>query len=217
VARARTELRAPAVATAFRAGRIHAFQAHALARVARPATAERWVEQAGRWSTRRLEDEVELRWLAEIQPGARPGAGPPRGAAIAFHAPRDVAAFFLAMLARVGSLERLLAHAIATWVEAGSSFEDYADFERDGFRCAVPGCTSRRNLHSHHLAFRSHGGADVPGNRITLCAQHHQRGLHGARGLRIRGRAPDGLVYELGTGPPERFASGDLRIGGGSA
>jgi hypothetical protein len=216
VALSRAEHRAPAVATAFREGRIQAFQAHALARVATPATAERWVEQAGRWSYRRLEDEVELRWLAGIQAGARPGSYAPKAAVIAFHAPRGVAAFFLAMLARTGSLGELLAHAIATWVEAGSCFEDYADFERDGFRCTVPGCTARRNLQSHHLDFRSHGGADVPENRTTLCAQHHQRALHGAGGLRIRGRAPDRLVYELGSGPPERFASGDVRLAGGT-
>jgi hypothetical protein len=51
---------------------------------------------------------------------------PPR-AVIAFHAPREVAALFLAVLARAGSLEALLAHAIASWTEAGSRFRDYAD------------------------------------------------------------------------------------------
>src|SRR3990172_2130628 len=121
------------------------------------------------------------------------------------------------MLALAGSLERLLAHAIATWVEQGDQFEDYADFERDGYRCAVPGCTCRRNLHSHHLEYRSVGGPDVPENRITLCGQHHLRAVHGDGTLRIRGRAPDGLVYELGAGPPERFRSGDVRIAEGSA
>jgi hypothetical protein len=61
--------------------------------------------------------------------------------------------------------------------------------ERDGYRCAVPGCTSRRNLHDHHLRFRSAGSSDAPANRITLCAFHHQRCLHGGL-LRVRGRAP---------------------------
>jgi hypothetical protein len=205
VALARTEHRAPAVATAFRLGRIQAFQAQAIARIATPATAEAWVVRAEGSTLRRLEDEIEAHW------SSIPGASPPRPAAIAFHAPPDVAVFFLAMLARAGSLERLLAHAIATWVEQGEQFEDYADFERDGFRCAVPGCTCRRNLHSHHLRLRSRGGPDVPENRITLCAQHHQRGVHGGT-LRIGGRAPDQLVYELGADPPERFRSGDLRI-----
>jgi hypothetical protein len=132
---------------------------------------------------------------------------------IVFHAPPDAARFFLGMLARVGSLERLLAHAIASWAEQGERFCDYADFERDGFRCTVPGCTGRRNLHSHHLRYRSAGGPDEPANRTTLCAEHHLRGVHGGT-LRIRGRAPEGLLYELGvgTGDPERFRSGDQRI-----
>ena len=85
--------------------------------------------------------------------------------------------------------------------------------ERDGYRCAVPGCTSRRNLHDHHLRFRSAGGSDVPGNRVTLCAFHHQRCLHTGF-LRIRGCAPDGLVFELGlcpVAPPlVRYRSGDI-------
>jgi hypothetical protein len=42
----------------------------------------------------------------------------------------------------------------------------------------------------------------------TLCAWHHQRGAHGT-GLKVRGRAPDDLVFELGVG---RFRSGDRRI-----
>ena len=104
------------------------------------------------------------------------------------------------MLARAGSLERLLAHAISTWVEVGARFRDYADFRRDGFRCTVPGCTARRNLQSHHVRFRSAGGPDEPWNRTTLCAHHHLRGVHGGA-LRIRGRAPHELVmFELGLG-----------------
>jgi hypothetical protein len=197
VALARAEERAPAVATAFRSGRIHAFQAHALARVADRASAAAWVARARAVSLRRLLDELDLAPRREI----------------AFLAPPEVARFFLGMLARAGSLERLLAHAIATWAELGRQFRDYADFERDGFRCTVPGCTGRRNLHSHHLWYRSHQGPDVPWNRTTLCAHHHQRGQHGGT-LRIRGRAPDALVYELGirTEAPERFRSGDVRI-----
>jgi hypothetical protein len=87
--------------------------------------------------------------------------------------------------------------------------------ERDGYRCAVPGCTSRRNLHDHHLRFRSAGGSDEPGNRVALCAFHHQRCLH-LGFMRIRGRAPDGLVFELGlrpgASPIARFRSGDIAV-----
>jgi hypothetical protein len=124
---------------------------------------------------------------------------------VAFWAPPEVAALFEALVARVG-LEAMLDHAIATWLEAGAQFEDYADFERDGYRCTVPGCTARRNLQSHHIWFRSACGPDVDWNRTTLCAVHHHRGVH-ARSLAIRGRAPDALVYTLGVG---RFRSGDV-------
>jgi hypothetical protein len=76
----------------------------------------------------------------------------------------------------------------------------------------VPVCSARSNLQSHHIRFRSAGGPDAPWNRTTPCAFHHQRGVHAGGGLRIRGRAPDALVYELGPEPCERFRSGDVRV-----
>jgi hypothetical protein len=182
---ARAEHRAPAVASAFREGRITLLQAEVLLRGEQPEA----LELALRVTLRRLEEEVLPR-------------------RVAFWAPREVAALFEALVARVG-LEAMLDHAIATWLEAGAQFEDYADFERDGYRCTVPGCTARRNLQSHHVRFRSAGGPDVASNRTTLCAYHHHRGVH-ARKLAIRGRAPDGLVYTLGVG---RFRSGDVLEG----
>jgi hypothetical protein len=88
-------------------------------------------------------------------------------------------------------------------------------FERDGWRCAVPGCSSRSNLHDHHVEFRSAGGSDAEENRIALCAFHHLRCLHAGL-LRVRGEAPDGLVFELGVragAPPlARYRSGDLEV-----
>jgi hypothetical protein len=213
VALARCAARAPAVADAFRSGRLHALQAHAIAHALRAdaaagaADARAWVERARRVTLRRLEEDV----------GALPRSE------IAFRAPEPVARFFVSMIARAGSLERLLAHAIATWTLLGRQFDDYADFERDGYRCTVPGCTGWRELQSHHIRFRSAGGPDEAWNRTTLCAFHHQRAVHGARGglgvygrtVRIRGRAPAALVFELGPEPAERFASGDLRLPGG--
>jgi len=72
----------------------------------------------------------------------------------------------------------------------------------------VPGCTSQRNLHAHHVLFRSAGGSDDDANLTTLCAAHQQRGVH-AGVIRISGRAPGGLVFEL---PFGRFRSGDLAM-----
>jgi hypothetical protein len=179
---ARAEHTAPVVASAFREGRITLLQAEVLLRGEKPEA----LETALRVTLRRLEDEVLPR-------------------RVAFRAPPEVAALFEALVARVG-LEAMLDHAIATWLEAGAQFEDYADFERDGYRCTVPGCTARRNLQSHHIHFRSASGPDVAWNRTTLCAHHHHRGVH-AGSLTIRGKAPDGLVYTLGVG---RFRSGDV-------
>jgi hypothetical protein len=182
---ARAEHGVPAVASAFREGRITLLQAEVLLRGGSPE-ARKSLEMALRVTLRRLEDE-----------------GLPRK--VAFWAPPEVAALFEALVARLG-LEAMLDHAIATWLEAGAQFEDYADFERDGYRCTIPACTARRNLQSHHIWFRSARGPDVAWNRTTLCAYHHHRGVH-AGSLAIRGRAPDALVYRLGVG---RFRSGDV-------
>jgi hypothetical protein len=184
---ARAEHGAPALASAFREGRITLLQAEVLLRGEQPEALES-LETALRVTLRRLEDEVLPR-------------------RVAFRAPREVAALFEALVARVG-FEAMLDHAIATWIEAGAQFEDYADFTRDGCRCTVPGCTARRNLQSHHIWFRSACGPDVAWNRTTLCAYHHHRGVH-AGSLAIRGRAPDGLTYELGVG---KFRSGDVKL-----
>lgn len=129
---------------------------------------------------------------------------------IVFRLPRDVAALFCALRRRI-SFEAMLDHALATWLarDPGARRPDPV-IERDGYRCAVPGCTSRRNLHDHHIEFRSAGGSDAPENRITLCAFHHQRGVHAGR-LRIRGRAPGALVFEL---PLARYRSGDVLLPG---
>ena len=52
-------------------------------------------------------------------------------------------------------------------------------------------------------------------NRITVCVFHHQRCLHVGL-MRIQGRAPEGLVFELGLrpgGPPlVRYRSGDIEV-----
>ena len=63
--------------------------------------------------------------------------------------------------------------------------------------------------------FRSAGGGNALENQTTLCPFHHQRGVHGGR-VRIRGRAPEGVTYELGLRsglpPLERYRSGDRLV-----
>ena len=89
-------------------------------------------------------------------------------------------------------------------------------FERDGWRCSFPGCSSYRQLEAHHIKFRSAGGSDRADNLTVLCRFHHLRGVHAGR-VAIRGKAPDQLVFELGTRPGAtplaRYLSGDLLVG----
>jgi hypothetical protein len=134
-------------------------------------------------------------------------------ARIAFVAPRDAALFLrsvvLAARARLQRLtqrpvsageaiEWMLDHAFAVWgADDDSLAPEHRVFERDGWRCTVPGCSSYRNLHDHHIVYRSRGGSDDLRNRTTLCACHHQRGVHGGL-VRCTGSAPDELCFELG-------------------
>ena len=87
-------------------------------------------------------------------------------------------------------------------------------FERDGWRCRVPGCSSRRNLQAHHVLYRSRGGPDDDGNLAVLCAAHHLRGIHAGR-LRCHGAAGGFLRWELGVGdggPPILATVEDLLL-----
>jgi hypothetical protein len=150
-----------------------------------------------------------------------------------FIAPQPVARFFRAVICSVRrqiervtgrlptegeAFEAMLDHALEAWGHPHAKVRrEHRVFERDGWRCTVPGCSSYRNLHDHHIRYRSAGGSDALSNRTTLCAWHHQRGVHAGR-VRICGRAPEGLRIELGlrAGQPPLVAyrSGDVRMSG---
>ena len=159
---------------------------------------------------------------AALDPGAfeEPGENPQTGAhptrserttRFFFTGPRDVARLFRAVLATVQrriercegrtaseseALAAMLDHFLTVWGQPRVP-KAHAVFERDGWRCTVPGCSSYRNLHDHHIRFRSAGGSDDPANRTTLCAWHHLRGVH-AGTVRCAGTAPQALHFALG-------------------
>lgn len=91
-------------------------------------------------------------------------------------------------------VEHVLEAFVAAWsVRKTAAWQRrYRIFERDGWRCRVPGCSSRANLQVHHVVFRSQGGGEDDGNLVTLCATHHLRGIHQGR-LRCHA-LPDGLL-----------------------
>ena len=122
---------------------------------------------------------------------------------VQFTAPASVVALFRDVLdafqrpgaPRWTALEGLLLHVIACW--EGAPHHRDPIFARDGWRCVVPACSSRRNLHDHHLQFRSRGGTNARWNRSSVCVAHHLHGLH-TGAIRASGRAPDAIQWELG-------------------
>jgi hypothetical protein len=108
-------------------------------------------------------------------------------------------------------LERLLRHVITHW-ESTPRHRDPV-FARDGWRCTVPACSSRKNLHDHHIRFRSRGRDNRRVNRTTVCAAHHLHGLHDGT-IRASGTAPHAIAWELGVrsgAPPFLRFVGDRR------
>ncbi len=69
--------------------------------------------------------------------------------------------------------------------------------ERAGYRCEVPGCVCRTNLHVHHIQRRSQGGSDELENLAVACAAHHLRHLHGGT-MRVEGADPATRIWEIG-------------------
>ena len=80
--------------------------------------------------------------------------------------------------------------------------DDSSVYARDSNRCQVPGCRCRGPLHRHHIWFRSKGGPDFDWNLTSVCEDHH-RAIHRGE-IRVSGRAPNGLVWELGCRPGGR-------------
>ena len=72
------------------------------------------------------------------------------------------------------AFERLLRHVITHW-ESTPRHHDPV-FARDGWRCTVPACSSRRNLHDHHHP--------LPLARRRQPARQPHRGLRGASSAR---------------------------------
>jgi hypothetical protein len=132
-----------------------------------------------------------------------PGEWSPVAAEIAFGGPASVVALLQSAVAafrrpgdpRWVGFERLLTHAVGEW-EAQPRHKDPI-FARDGWRCAVPACGARGNLHDHHLQFRSQGGSNARENRVTVCVWHHLRGIHAGL-VRASGTAPAAVRWELG-------------------
>jgi len=101
---------------------------------------------------------------------------------------------------------------LPAWFEALEHGDPIAVRER--FRCAIPGCSVHGGS-AHHLRYRSQLGPDDPWNLLFLCYTHHIESAHRGR-LRVHGRAPDDVVFELGIRPDgtalEKFVNQDREL-----
>jgi hypothetical protein len=113
----------------------------------------------------------------------------------------------------------VFARAREAWTQhaANNRHPSHRVLDRDGYRCAAPGCPSRRGLESHHVHYKSHLGPDAPDNRASLCGTHHRLGEHGGI-LRVRGASiPDAtaLRWEMGldgAGRSQAIYQGDMLL-----
>lgn len=103
-----------------------------------------------------------------------------------------------------------------TWDDPAGMPKRAADriYIRDGWRCSAPGCTSRQNMESHHLQYRSQGGElKAESNQTCACGFHHRMGEHGEF-AECRGEAPLNIDWRLGREDLGRWYRNELRVSG---
>jgi hypothetical protein len=193
----------PRLEAAYRAGDLSLARASAVSRVATADTEEDWIRLARSVTVRRLYEEVALAMAAAGEDARPPGLGPDgrvqlsppraalaRAAAAGGAAPDRVDNDPAEWECADGMLQTFLARSSVR--QAPAWRRRHRIFERDGWRCRVPGCSARANLQVHHVVFRAHGGGEDDGNLVTLCTTHHLRGIHQGR-LRCHA-LPNGLM-----------------------
>jgi hypothetical protein len=167
-----------------------------------------WVPRAWRLTCVALRDAVEARDEAQMRAArvlrARVPGRVAEVLAAAFRAVRGVEG---CLLGDGPCLVRVARHFVETWRPCVRKARTRSQRvrARDLGRCQAPGC-SRLARHAHHVEYRAHGGDDADRNLVALCACHHLRAVHGGS-LRVRGTAPDRLVWEVGGRP---FTAGAL-------
>ncbi len=191
--------RMPLLRTALQEKRITYEKARVLARHAQPASLPGLIDKAASMTCVALRRDLEAK--EEAQMCARNTISvwmTVRVAEVVKAAFRAARALAKRWLAPGECLFALAKHFVKTWgsTEKAARTLQQRILARDRHFCQVPGC-SRPAVHAHHIKFLSHGGSDDPWNLVSLCAAHHLRGIHGGL-LRVRGTAPDGLVWEFG-------------------
>lgn len=188
----------PGLREVMRAGRLSYEQARLVAGVAEPETLEGWLRRAEGMTCIDLEravaDDEERQICTRRELSLRVPVRVAEILSAAFGAAGRKAGRWLSPEECLLEIAR---HFGSVWREAVAerSTPKRRARRRDKY-CQVPGC-SRMACQTHHIIPVSQGGTDDAWNLVGLCAAHHLHGVH--RGyVRVRGRAPDQLVWELG-------------------
>ncbi|HYV67695.1 MAG TPA: HNH endonuclease, partial [Myxococcales bacterium] len=204
----------PALRRALRDGRLSYEKARLIARCVDEESMKGWIERAQKMTCIQLRRQLQKK--EEAQMCAR--------GELAIWVPRRLLGLFPLAFAAARKAEgrsltpgecfaRIAEHFIDVWKPMITLPDGVrrAVLERDNWLCQVPWC-SRAADHVHHILFRSAGGTDDPSNLVSLCAAHHLHGVHKGY-LRVSGKAPDGLRWEVrtpswgsGTAPARRAA-----------
>lgn len=196
----------PSLRAAMRAGRVSYEKARLVAGACATGEAvEAWVARAERSTCIALRRELEGEEETQMRARSRVDARVPEPVRVLLSAAvRAVRAREGRWLSPGECLVRVAAHFVVTWAEdaerrwTAASARRERVLARDRGCCQVPGC-SRPAAHLHHVTWRSRGGGDDDANLVSLCAAHHLHGVH-TGWIRVEGRAPGGLVWELGVG-----------------
>lgn len=197
----------PGLREAMRSGRLSYEQARLVAEVADAGSVEDWVRRAEGMTCIDLRRTIEGREERQMCAREELSIRVPRRVAelmdAAFRAARRKAG---RELSPAECLVEIARHFTETWkgVVSERSTPQRRVRRRDE-HCQVPGC-SRAALHAHHVIHASQGGPDDPWNLTGVCAAHHLC-IHSGW-VRVSGRAPDRLVWELGEKAPETGPAG---------
>jgi hypothetical protein len=196
----------PSLQAAVRERRIFYEQARLLsARCSDDETAKAWIARAEGMTAlelaRALDDEEERQMCARGERDLTVPAPVSDLLATAVRAARKAAGRWLSLSECV---ERLADHFLETYAGRAKERKTLSRKvrERDRNRCLVPGC-SRPSAHAHHTRFRSAGGPTEMWNLGGICPPHHLHGIHYGY-IKVTGRAPDGLRWEMAAPPTDR-------------
>jgi hypothetical protein len=192
----------PALRDALRERRLSYEKARLVARHADRGDVDAWIARAEEITCIALRREVDAAEDAQMCARGELSLRVPRATAelldAAFRTARAAAGRWLTP---GECLERIAEHFLVTWKRARKERMTLHRrvVARDGGFCQVPGC-SRPAVHAHHVILRARGGADAEPDLTGLCAAHHLHGVH-AGYVRVRGTAPDALVWTLAASP----------------